>query len=536
MTNFRAAVTAALTLACVVLAASLAVTNAAKADWSAPWKSEDKALVVDAYEFNPIDWSALTADKRIAGFISKASDGLPPEWNCSGLSGDEENLCKNRWWKYSVTKELYLTRRQMAKMKGLEWGAYHLGRPGNPREQADHFVDFAEPEADDLIALDIEDRSDEWMSLSDAEVFANQIKIRLGRYPVLYTNGSTAKYISQHAADYPLLSRLPLWYARYREDITDKFPTETWPTYALWQFSSMHNCDSHSCPYRVKGAKSDIDVNVSTMDVAGLKAAWPFDKLINTPAKADDPAMLVASISDDTRKAIASASRVGKDAGTADGHRRTPTDEAAMPATPVAGTLAAAYGPSGGAHVVDPLRLLTDVAREEKAKAMAAKEGEPAASSPALTATALAPEVAARLPMHLSDLKEAALRAASRIDELFIGHAEAATRTDFDTPSLHGPGKGREGTSRTDAGRDELSGLEGKARSRFVAMLESAAAESRARALPMPAKVLSQLVPSEAAADSERGPRLSNDLADNPRYADLDVTGRRILAAFDTTR
>ena len=38
-----------------------------------------------------------------------------------------------------------MTRRQMAKMKGLLWGAYHLGRPGNPREQADHFVDFAEP-------------------------------------------------------------------------------------------------------------------------------------------------------------------------------------------------------------------------------------------------------------------------------------------------------------------------------------------------------------------------------------------------------
>ena len=27
------------------------------------------------------------------------------------------------------------------------------------------------------------------MSLEDAEIFANQVKIRTGRYPVLYTNG-----------------------------------------------------------------------------------------------------------------------------------------------------------------------------------------------------------------------------------------------------------------------------------------------------------------------------------------------------------
>ena len=157
----------------------------------------DNALVIDAYEFNPINWQELASDDRIAGFINKASDGLPPEWSCGDHDGDDYKLCKNRWWKYSVTKELYMTRREMAKMKGLLWGAYHLGRPGNPREQADHFVDFAEPAEDDLIALDIEDNSDEWMSLSDAEIFADQIKIRTGRYPVLYTNGSTAKYISQ---------------------------------------------------------------------------------------------------------------------------------------------------------------------------------------------------------------------------------------------------------------------------------------------------------------------------------------------------
>ncbi|WP_348641889.1 glycoside hydrolase family 25 protein [Aureimonas sp. OT7] len=312
------------------IAASLVViaTTPASAAWNQPWKNEDRALVIDAYEFNPIDWVELTSDERIAGFINKASDGLPPSWSCRGLSGDDEKLCKNRWWKYSVTRELYQTRRAMAKQLGLKWGAYHLARPGNPREQADHFLDFAEPAEDDLIALDIEDISPEWMSLADAEIFADQIKLRTGRYPVLYTNGNTAAYIDKNQKAYPLLSRLPLWYARYRDDITGLFPENSWPEYALWQFSSMHNCSERSCPYRVQGAQTDIDVNVSPLSVAELKKAWPFPDLVrDLPA---DEGTLVA--------------------------------EAASPSP-----MLNAFGPSDDLARPDPLALLTEVARREHA-------------------------------------------------------------------------------------------------------------------------------------------------------------------------
>ncbi|KAA0972456.1 hypothetical protein FPY71_05030 [Aureimonas fodinaquatilis] len=274
--------------------AVIGLSSPAMALWNEPWKNADRALVIDAYEFNPIDWLELTSDKRIAGFINKASDGMPPAWSCRGLTGDDENLCKNRWWKYSVTKELYQTRRTMAKQLGLKWGAYHLGRPGNPREQADHFLEFAEPSDDELIAIDIEDNTSEWMSLADAEIFADQIKIRTGRYPVLYTNGSTAAYVDKNRETYPLLSRLPLWYARYRDDITGLFPQDSWPSYALWQFSSMHNCNDRSCPYRVNGAKTDIDVNVSPLSVAELKKAWPFGELTQRKNETE-PTLMVSA-------------------------------------------------------------------------------------------------------------------------------------------------------------------------------------------------------------------------------------------------
>ncbi|WP_051091575.1 glycoside hydrolase family 25 protein [Aureimonas ureilytica] len=352
MPDLSAARAAALRWMCAIAASALLLgVVPASADWNKPWTDKDRALVIDAYEFNPINWKSLTSDKRIAGFISKASDGLPPEWSCGKLSGDLLNLCKNRWWKYSVTQELYLTRREMAKTLGLKWGAYHLGRPGNPREQADHFVDFAQPDEDDLIALDIEDNTDEWMSLADAEIFAQQIKIRLGRYPVLYTNGNTADFIARNQAEYPLLSRLPLWYARYRDDITGVFPAGNWDNYALWQFSSMHNCNSRSCPYRVAGAKADIDVNVSPLTVAELKDAWPFNDLVGKdPTDTPNAGALIASVSDAAKKAVSDVAE-------------TEIAEAA-PSPAVPGTLAAAYG-SSGRQPIDPLKLLTEAARQE---------------------------------------------------------------------------------------------------------------------------------------------------------------------------
>ncbi|MCP3056191.1 glycoside hydrolase family 25 protein [Aurantimonas marianensis] len=508
MTKPSAVATAAAKFACAIVAGMLLITGSAHAEWKAPWKSEDKALVIDAYEFNPINWQELSSDERIAGFINKASDGLPPEWNCGKADGDEYKLCKNRWWKYSVTKELYMTRREMAKMKGLLWGAYHLGRPGNPREQADHFVDFAEPAEDDLIALDIEDNSDEWMSLADAEIFADQIKIRTGRYPVLYTNGSTAKYVSDNKAKYPLLSRLPLWYARYRDDITGKFPEETWPSYALWQFSSMHNCDSRSCPYRVKGAKTDIDVNVSTMDVAGLKAAWPFNELIERAPEADDPAMMIASLDETTKTEVAKvAAATGAAATTLPKPRAKPTTD----------TRVAAYAPAEQHARLDPLQLLTTVARGETKTDKPALVADVTAAPVAVSSTVVPSGEAAReFHGHLAALREAVAYAANEVDRLFIGRAKAATRTDEARPAGAG---------------EESAAFDARQRSRFVEIVKAAEAAKKAGALPMPARVLSQL----GAEGAGRGPRVAGTVA-GQRFAGLDMPARRIVTAFEATR
>ncbi len=249
-----------------------------------PWAAKHRALVLDAYERNVIDLTEISKDKRIAGFIHKGSDGLPPIYDCKTATNPTElELCKKNWKVYAVSKELYRTRRALAKALGMKWGAYHLGRPGNPIDQANHFIDFADPQPDELMAIDIEEvGSGNYISLKDAEEFSYHIFRRLGRYPVLYVNGSTAKLIAEQRNEYPLLSRLHLWYARYKPAIDEHFSMGNWDKYSLWQFSSQVNCGIKSCPYRVAGTDNDIDVNVADMSVKELQKAWPLDGLVPT--------------------------------------------------------------------------------------------------------------------------------------------------------------------------------------------------------------------------------------------------------------
>ena len=288
---FRVALSA---LAAVAL---LACGTAHAAD-NEPWKDVSTALVIDAYELNTIEWGEFVNNKRIAGFISKASDGLPEVYDCrKPHRGDSANHCKTIWRKYAVTRELYQTRRMLAKAHGLLWGAYHLARPGNPIDQANHFLDYAEPAADEMMVLDLEGLdASEFMSLEDAEIFAGHIKARTGRYPVLYTNHVTAQHIAVHREQYKLLSRLPLWYARYKPDIKGVFPMGNWNNYLLWQFSSASNCGAKSCPMRIEGTLRDIDVNTVPMTAKALAAVWPQGGLVEERAP-ELQHLVIASVS-----------------------------------------------------------------------------------------------------------------------------------------------------------------------------------------------------------------------------------------------
>ncbi len=278
-------------LAAIVAALLSSAPSHAESQFQTPWSNQDRAIVLDGYEHNSFNLPEIIKDPRVAAFIHKGSDGMPANYHCGRIADvKDQEICRRIWRNYAVSRELYQTRRALAKALGLKWGSYHLARPGNPVEQANHFIDYAEPTSDELMALDIEDNDPtRFMSLQDGQIFAEQIKLRTGRYPVLYTNGTTAKYIADHRLQFPILSRLPLWYARYETDIAPHFPKGNWQDYALWQFTSQSNCTKTRCPYRPNGTNRDIDVNIADMTLAQLKQAWPFDNLIPAVVPDDMP-------------------------------------------------------------------------------------------------------------------------------------------------------------------------------------------------------------------------------------------------------
>jgi GH25 family lysozyme M1 (1,4-beta-N-acetylmuramidase) len=291
------------------LYATFAVAGSA---FNEPWRDQSRALVIDAYEHNSVDWAKMTTEKRVVGFINKATDGDGERWNCTDPDTSLE-VCRLKFRRYFVAQELYQTRRMLAKSLGLKWGSYHLGRKGNPIAQADHYLAMAKPTDDEVMALDIEGLEDKWMSLEDAQKFVVRIHDKTGRYPMLYVNGSTAKHIADNRADYRILSRLQLWYARFSPEIDGHFPKGNWDKYSIWQFSATPNCNERRCPQRVPGTPNDIDVNVADMTPDALRAAWPMDDLVAEkplpvqPVEVVEPLLVAANAPEATLAQTATA-------------------------------------------------------------------------------------------------------------------------------------------------------------------------------------------------------------------------------------
>ncbi len=222
-----------------------AMASVYAADFSSPWKDPQTALVIDPYYANAINWDKLATETRVAAIIHKSTIGA------------------------SKLDPSYFKRKEEARKRGYLWGSYHWGVAGNPEKQADFYLDTVKPASDELIALDLEDaHSKTLMNVDEAIRFIERVKLRTGRYPVLYTNHASAKLISAKYKD-SVFKNTPLWYARFKANVTD-FPTGVWDTYTLWQFSSEILAQQP-----IAGTKKDMDINVFNGSTEQLKAAWP---------------------------------------------------------------------------------------------------------------------------------------------------------------------------------------------------------------------------------------------------------------------
>ena len=245
-----------LMFAAAIVLQSFVFGFAQNGEFDSPWRDERIAIVIDPFQGNEIVWNKVAQDTRVVGVIHRAT------------FGDRRD-----------TK--YAARKTEALQRGYKWGSYHLGRPGNPIVQADFYLDIVRPTADEVIALDIESLNPATdMSLENAGKFIQRIREKTGRYPMFYANQAVVKQISDTYGRNEVFAKTPLWYARFKSRVTD-FPTQTWGSYTLWQFSSEINCQSahpENCLYRVPGTRTDMDVNVYRGTVEELKANWPFKR------------------------------------------------------------------------------------------------------------------------------------------------------------------------------------------------------------------------------------------------------------------
>jgi GH25 family lysozyme M1 (1,4-beta-N-acetylmuramidase) len=230
-------------------------------EFSKPWLDADVAIVLDPFEGNSMDWDKIASEPRVIGVIHRAT---------FGLSSDAK----------------YAVRKTEAKARGLKWGAYHLLTTADPEDQVDHFLSVTGLDAADAYALDIEcldtlggcAQSIFKVSAAQIEAAIAHFKAKTGRLPLIYANGSVTDVLASKLNGKPELSGLNLWYARFKNTLTN-FPAGLWPSYTLWQFSSEINCEPSpgQCPFRVQGTKSDMDVNAFNGTVAEAKAAWPMN-------------------------------------------------------------------------------------------------------------------------------------------------------------------------------------------------------------------------------------------------------------------
>jgi lysozyme len=240
-----------------------------QSEFHQPWTDPTKALVLDPYSQNKLVWAELAKEPRVAGIIHKASGALTAD-------------CK------------YAERKVEGKKRGYKWGSYHLGNSGDPVKQADFYLATAQPEDDEVIALDLEDVTDpKYMNLVNARRFIERIKEKTGRCPLLYLTGKIQKVIIKNYGADSIFSNSPLWYARYCDDVSCYFPNKLWRSYTLWQFASEINCPSkyssgkkcspnicppNKCPLLapVPGTDYNMDVNIYYGTVEDLRSRWPF--------------------------------------------------------------------------------------------------------------------------------------------------------------------------------------------------------------------------------------------------------------------
>jgi GH25 family lysozyme M1 (1,4-beta-N-acetylmuramidase) len=166
--------------------------------------------------------------------------------------------------------DAYRDRRSAAVDAGLLWGAYHWGTAAPIADQVQNFMDWAQPDASTLVALDFEPTIGNQMTLDGARAFCEQILTALGRRAVIYS-GDTLKSALGNTVD-PFFSGHRLWLAQYGATPTVQ---KSWGGFWLWQYTDgALGPGLKSVPGLAGDAQGRLDCDYFEGDAAALAGQW----------------------------------------------------------------------------------------------------------------------------------------------------------------------------------------------------------------------------------------------------------------------
>ena len=171
---------------------------------------------------------------------------------------------------FTFVDKKYASRKEQAFKAGLLWGAYHFGVGGDGSDQADFFLNTAQPHAQTLLVLDYEPNlTGPTMTLNQAHEFVDHINGVTGRYPGLYSGHLIKEQLGGVTTPDPILSNCFLWIAQYNGPKPLNIP----PTFRTWTFWQYTDGVRGPEPRRVAGV-GQCDRNQFNGSLGQLKKLW----------------------------------------------------------------------------------------------------------------------------------------------------------------------------------------------------------------------------------------------------------------------
>jgi lysozyme len=201
-------------------------------------------VVIDVSHFNQVTSFAEVKSAGIVGIIHKATEGL------------------------SETDPTYSSHKSEAQAAGLWWGAYHFATGDDAVAQAEHFLSFVNPGANDLLVLDFEQNpSGSSMSVAGAEQFVTHVEQATTRWPGFYSGS----YIRELLGDNKNATLANCWFWLSEYGPTAHVPAN-WPTWTMWQYTDGSIGPK---PHSVQGV-GNCDRDQFNGDMDGLTKLWGY--------------------------------------------------------------------------------------------------------------------------------------------------------------------------------------------------------------------------------------------------------------------